>query len=643
MTTLLKAHLRKTTDPLDMFEILLHEYYPTILKATGAQFIDAILADQDTRAQLRGFSKETLEAFKKLQKASEESLTRFKDFDKDEMEGEFPEFMHRDILMGEPDVMVSGKPKKRGKKRTQRRTGEEEVRMDTYLEDYEPTEEEKEQGYKAGKLHGGKRVKGKTIGASTIKDPKIPKPTKRKWLSQLKRKETKKEFQARLKRWERNKAKTLEPRGEFRRGETGYEKPYRFNNLIKFKNLLEAEKNWDGSKWGELTKIINGLGALITKEEERLAGAKKKKTGQFEGEGQASKEKVIEADANLKRDLKILKTLQTRLKSVNIFDLEGQLAFDKSVEDPILELLPNPKAINDLEKAILPSYYFKPLNLKKMSLDEKDSLNKIIREAFNKEIDKDFARISKPTKNDPFPLESFKEGGKDSKVAYREERAKDFKHFKKQWLQDTRSLYTDSENVILMDNKDKAVNDLKKEVHELLTKEMPYREMTGEKVKKSLFEAILYAREQKTGVIIERIKADRDILGKEFNALKRALNEGTLRDLLELSRVDFKIGPTKVEINMDEWGTLKDDVKTYLNNEFKEVRITPTDSAPIGGEVMVKEAKVTFLEPTDGFDKNDFTTNFENTFSDRVNIKGAIKLGKTKTREQIRDERGNEE
>ena len=211
--TLLKANLRKPNDPLEMFEILLHEYYPTILKATGAQFIDAILADQDTRAQLRGFSKETLEAFKKLQKASEESLTRFKDFDKDEMEGEFPEFMHRDILMGEPDVMVSGKPKKRGKGRSKRRLGEE-VRME----------------------------RGKLIGESTIKAPKIPKPTKRKWLSQLKRRETEKEFQSRLKRWER-RHKTLEPRGEFRSGETGYEEPYRLNNLIKFKNLLESEKN----------------------------------------------------------------------------------------------------------------------------------------------------------------------------------------------------------------------------------------------------------------------------------------------------------------------------------------------------------------------------------------------------------------
>ena len=48
MTTLLKAHLRKTNNPLDMFEILLHEYYPTILKATGKTFVDAILDSGDS-------------------------------------------------------------------------------------------------------------------------------------------------------------------------------------------------------------------------------------------------------------------------------------------------------------------------------------------------------------------------------------------------------------------------------------------------------------------------------------------------------------------------------------------------------------------------------------------------------------------
>ena len=642
MTTLLKANLRKTDDPLEMFEILLHEYYPTILKATGAQFIDAILADQDTRAQLRGFSKETLEAFKKLQKASEESLTRFKDFDGDEMEGEFPDFMHRDILMGEPDVMVSGKPKKRGKGRSKRRRGEEELRMDTYLEDYEPTEEEKEQGYKAGKLHGGKskRIKGKTIGESTIKDPKIPKPTKRKWLSQLKRRETEKEFQSRLKRWER-RHKTLEPRSEFRSGETGYEEPYRLNNLRKFRNLLEAEKNWDGSKWGQLSKIIDGLKGLITREENRLAGAKKRKTGQYQGEGQASKEKVIQADKNLTRDFKILKKLRTRLQKVNIFDVEGQIVFDKDVEDPIFELLPNPKSIEDLEKATLPNYYFKPLNIKKMTPDEKEIVNKTINEDFKKEVEIDFRRSGV----------SWDELGVETRSKYLKTRKeKDFKQFKKQWLDPNyeeygvtkrQPLYTNSIKVTSLNAEDMAINKIKKEIHDLLTKEQPYTELTGEQKRKTLFEALLYAREQKTGVIVERIKEDREALGKEYNALKLAFKEGKLLDLLARSKIKFSIGPVKAEIPMDEWASLKDNVKNYLNNEFGRVRVIPKDET-LGDKVILKEADIEFLEPKEGFNKSEFKSNFENTFGGRVKIRGAIDAGKRKSREQIMEERGNE-
>ena len=616
MTTLLKANLRKTDDPLEMFEILLHEYYPTILKATGAQFIDAILADQDTRAQLRGFSKETLEAFKKLQKASEESLTRFKDFDKDEMEGEFPEFMHRDILMGEPDVMVSGKPKKRGKGRSKRRRGEEELRME----------------------------RGKTIGESTIKDPKIPKPTKRKWLSQLKRRETEKEFQSRLKRWER-RHKTLEPRGEFRSGETGYEEPYRLNNLIKFKNLLESEKNWDGSKWGQLSKIIDGLDGLIIKEKDRLAGAKKRKTGQFEGEGQASKEKVIQADKNLKRDFKILKKLRTRLQKVNIFDVEGQIVFDKDVEDPIFELLPNPKAIEDLEKATLPSYYFKPLDVSKMTTDEKDVVNKQIRKEFKKEIEKDFERLKR---EDKFALERFKGNAKEK---YIEERKGDFKQFKEQWLDPDyeeygvtkrQPLYTNSIKVTLLNAEDMAINKIKKEIHDILTKEQPYTELTGEQKRKTLFEALLYAREQKTGVIVERIKEDREALGKEYNALKLAFKEGKLLDLLARSKIKFSIGPVKAEIPMDEWASLKDNVKNYLNNEFSKVRVIPKDET-LGDKVILKEADIEFLEPKEGFNKSEFKSNFENTFGGRVKIRGAIDAGKRKSREQIMEEKVSEE
>ena len=61
--TLLKAHLRKTNNPLEMFEILLNEYYPTILKATGKTFVDATELDS---GDSEVFSKETLEAFQKL-------------------------------------------------------------------------------------------------------------------------------------------------------------------------------------------------------------------------------------------------------------------------------------------------------------------------------------------------------------------------------------------------------------------------------------------------------------------------------------------------------------------------------------------------------------------------------------------------
>ena len=69
MKTLLKAHLRKTNNPLEMFEILLNEYYPTILKATGKTFVDAILDSGDSEV----FSKETLEAFQKLTGAKKNS------------------------------------------------------------------------------------------------------------------------------------------------------------------------------------------------------------------------------------------------------------------------------------------------------------------------------------------------------------------------------------------------------------------------------------------------------------------------------------------------------------------------------------------------------------------------------------------
>ena len=98
-------------------------------------------------------------------------------------------------------------------------------------------------------------------------------------------------------------------------------------------SLLEAEKNWDGSKWGSLTKITNGLDKLIKKEEDRLKGAKKKKTGQFQGEGQASKEKVVSVDSNLKKDMpkeiiRIAEFLDIQINEEKWHDILHHCSFD---------------------------------------------------------------------------------------------------------------------------------------------------------------------------------------------------------------------------------------------------------------------------------------------------------------------------
>ena len=92
---------------------------------------------------------------------------------------------------------------------------------------------------------------------------------------------------------------------------------------------------------------------------------------------------------------------------------------------------------------------------------------------------------------------------------------------------------------------------------------------------------------------------------------------------------------------MDEWASLKDNVKNYLNNEFGRVRVIPKDET-LGDKVILKEADIEFLEPKEGFNKSEFKSNFENTFGGRVKIRGAIDAGKRKSREQIMEERGNE-
>ena len=63
----------------------------------------------------------------------------------------------------------------------------------------------------------------------------------------------------------------------------------------------------------------------------------------------------------------------------------------------------------------------------------------------------------------------------------------------------------------------------------------------------------------------------------------------------------------------------------------------------MGDKVILKEADIEFLEPKEGFNKSEFKSNFENTFGGRVKIRGAINVGKSKTREQIMEEKVSEE
>ena len=340
MTTLLKAHLRKTNNPLDMFEILLHEYYPTILKATGKTFVDAILDSGDSEV----FSKETLTAFKKLAGASKRTKVG--------------RWMNKDS----PPFLLD-----------------------------------------------------------TIKD------------------------------------------------NHGYEEEARRNNLINFRNLLEKETKWDASKYGDLKKIIAGLNQLISIEDKRLQEKTPRDVGMFEAERSASKEKVVEVDKELDKDLQDLQKLSKLLTKVDMVDFEGKLVYESEVEDPLLDLIPNNKAIEKLEEAAKPSYYFKPLNVKEANSSQKSSLNKLIRDDFEKEIKSEFEKL----KREKFGLERLSQKTKPFEE-YREERSKDFKSFQKNWLDSNYEqvgvnaedkLYTNDSEVKLFSKNNMKVNDLKEKIH----------------------------------------------------------------------------------------------------------------------------------------------------------------------------------
>ena len=516
MTTLLKAWLRKTEDPLEMFEILLHEYYPTIIKATGKDFIDAIINSPDSEV----FDKKTLEAFKKLGGLSKRTKVG--------------NWMNKD----NPPFLLE-----------------------------------------------------------TVKDS------------------------------------------------DGYEKEARKNNLMNFRNLLEKEQaslenpktkkkdKWDGSKYGDLERIITGLNKLIKVEDKRLGEADKRDIPIFEGESTSSKEKVIAVDVKLNLSLQQLKKLGDRLRGVDLYDFEGQLIYDESIENPLKELIPDNKALNNLIAAGRPDYYLQPANV-----DEGGkSLDKLIKKDFIKEQRKEFDKFSKPTKDDPFPLERFK-GTDDPFKSYLEEQEKNFEPFKEQWLQNTDNLYTDGKAVIKLRDEDKKLNDLKKGIHDTLMKEGKYQEMDGSEPTKTLLDALLYAIEQERGVVLESVKENKTRALKEYQALIHQLNEGELEQLLELDRVSIFVAPP-METEEDQWKLLQKNVEEYLKQEFDNVQLINRDSGMFGGKTLVKKAEFQFLEPVEEFNDEEFIKNFKNTFGDRLMVETEM----TKLEAEIEELGGEEE
>ena len=519
MTTLLKAWLRKTEDPLEMFEILLHEYYPNIIKASGKDFINAIIGSPDSEV----FDKKTLEAFTKLRGLSKRTKVG--------------RWMNKD----NPPFLLE-----------------------------------------------------------TVKDS------------------------------------------------DGYEKEARKNNLMNFRNLLEKEQaslenpktkkkdKWDGSKYGDLERIITGLNNLIKIEDKRLREEDKRNISMFEGESTSSKEKVIAIDVKLDLNLKELQELSTRLKGVDYYDFEGQLVYDEAIENPLKKLIPDNKALNNLIEAGRPDYY-----LQKFKFNEegrtKSSLNKLVREDFIKEQRKEFDKFSKPTKDDPFPLERFKGTG-GSFESYLEEQEDNFEPYKEKWMKDAGdSLYTDGQEVIKLKEEDKKLNNLKKKIHDTLMRQGKYPEMDGSEPTKTLLDALLYSIEQERGVVLESVKENKTKALKDYRGLIQQLNEGELQQLLELDRVSIFIAPP-AETEEDKWKLLQKNVEEYLKQEFDNVQLINRDSASFGGKTLVKKAEFQFLEPVEEFNDEEFIKDFKNTFGDRLMVETEL----TQLEREMEEEGGKE-
>ena len=314
-------------------------------------------------------------------------------------------------------------------------------------------------------------------------------------------------------------------------------------------------------------------------------------------------------------------------------DFEGKLVYESEVEDPLLELIPNNKAIQELEEAAKPSYYFKPLNVDEMNNEQKEGLNKLIRNAFEKEIKIEFRKLGK----ERFGLERLSQRKEKPFDEYREERSKDFKTFKENWLDpqsdqiglnaDTK-LYTNGSEVKLFSKDKMQINDLKEEIHNTLTTKKKYPRLDGSRPSVTLLDALLYAIEQKRGVILERSKENRKKFLNDYRALVRELQEGELMALLQLDRIAVRI--TLGNSNLD-WEEEKKNIKNYLNQEFDGVKFLKNTEDKEG---MIPSGIFSFIEPSEGFDDNEFITNFRNTFGDKF----LVSTDKTELEAQIEDE-----
>ena len=128
--------------------------------------------------------------------------------------------------------------------------------------------------------------------------------------------------------------------------------------------------------------------------------------------------------------------------------------------------------------------------------------------------------------------------------------------------------------------------------------------------------------------MLERSKENRKKFLNDYRALVRELQEGELMALLQLQRIPVRV--TLANSNLD-WEEEKTNIKNYLNQEFDNVRYLKAAERLDG---ILPTGIFDFTEPLEGFDDNEFLSNFRNTFGDKI----IVSTDKTELEEQVEDE-----